>query len=51
MRPPLVLLLPFLVALPGCGFIPLYSYNNNELQDTATNVSRPVENIYRAFSL
>lgn len=51
MRPRLVLLLPFLLPLPGCGLIPLYSYNNNELRDTVENFPRPVENLYRVFSL
>jgi len=45
----LVLLLG-LPLLAGCGFIPLYSYSNDELDPEDTAIPRPVENVYRVLS-
>jgi len=47
----LVVILLWLPILAGCGFVPLYSYNNEELQEHPLAVPRPVESIYRALSL
>lgn len=46
-----ILVLLGLPALAGCSFIPLYSYNNEELTESLLAFPRPVENVYRALSL
>ena len=41
-----------LPVLAGCGYIPLYSYSNNEdLKEQLLTIPRPVENVYRTLSL
>jgi predicted acylesterase/phospholipase RssA len=47
----IVLALLSVPALAGCGFIPLYSYNNEELDEHALTVPRPVQSVYRTLSL
>jgi len=51
MRCQVVLLLLAVTGLAGCGFVPLYSYSNQENDPTSTPVPRPVENVYRVASL
>lgn len=56
MRPAITLLLLSLPVLGGCSFIPAYSYYNREatIRDdgqSALDVPRPVENVYRTVSL
>ena len=47
-----LLVLLWLPVLGGCGYIPLYSYNNEEeRQEQFLAILRPVENVYRALSL
>jgi len=45
-----IMLLMCLPLFAGCGFIPLYSYSNQEADPKAFSVPRPVENVYRALS-
>jgi len=40
-----------LTGLAGCGFIPWYSYNNQEIDHASAPVPRPVQNVYRVVSL
>lgn len=51
----IALLIPAVFVLSGCGYIPLYSYHNQESNpendSEATPVPRPVQNIYRVASL
>lgn len=46
-----ILALLCLPVLTGCGYIPLYSYHNEELKAQPLTVPQPVQNVYRALSL
>jgi predicted acylesterase/phospholipase RssA len=51
MRCRVVFLLLAVTGLAGCGFIPLYSYTNQESDHASNPFPRPVENLYRVASL
>lgn len=46
-----ILALLSLQALTGCGYIPLYSYHNEEIKAQTLAVPQPVQNVYRTLSL
>ena len=46
-----ILALLILPGITGCGYVPLYSYHNEEFKAPAVNVPQPVQNVYRTLSL
>lgn len=46
-----ILVLFIMPIINGCGYIPLYSYHNEELKASTLTLPQPVQNVYRTLSL